>query len=99
MLAVFRKDLRIFLRDRSALAFALLMPIIVITVIAQGLFHADDGPNLLVPIVNDDGGPFASTFIKLLGEHAVVRVVSRAEPEHLVRDQACPGAANGSRAA
>ena len=87
MLAVFRKDLRIFLRDRNALVFSLLMPILVITVIAEGLFHDDDGPQLLVPVVNEDGGPVASTFIKLLGEHADVRPMSRAEAEHLVRDK------------
>jgi ABC-2 type transport system permease protein len=87
MLAVFRKDLRIFLRDRSALVFSLLMPILVITVIAEGLFHGDDGPQLLVPVVNQDGGPVASTFIKLLGEHADVRPMSRAEAERLVRDK------------
>jgi ABC-type transport system involved in cytochrome c biogenesis permease component len=44
MLAVFRKDLRIFLRDRSALVLSLLMPILVTTVIPEGLFDADDGP-------------------------------------------------------
>jgi ABC-2 type transport system permease protein len=87
MLAVFRKDLRLFLRDRSALLFSILMPIFVITVIAEGLFHGDDGPNLLVPIVNEDGGPVASTFQKLLAEHANVREVSRAEAERLVRDK------------
>ena len=79
MLAVFRKDLRIFLRDRSAFVFSLLMPILVISVIAEGLFHGDDGPQLLVPVVNQDGGPVASTFIKLLGEHADVRPMSREE--------------------
>ena len=86
MLAVFRKDLRVFLRDRSALVFSLLMPILVITVIAEGLFHGDGGPKLLVPVVNDDGGPVASTFVKLLSEHATVLQVDRAEAEHLVRD-------------
>jgi ABC-2 type transport system permease protein len=87
MLAVFRKDLRLFLRDRSALLFSLLMPILVITVIAEGLFHGDDGPNLLVPVVNEDGGPVAGTFTKLLSEHADVREVSREEAERLVRDK------------
>jgi linearmycin/streptolysin S transport system permease protein len=87
MLAVFRKDLRIFLRDRSAFVFSLLMPILVITVIAEGLFHGDDGPQLLVPVVNQDGGPVASTFITLLAKHADVRPMSRAEAEHLVRDK------------
>src|SRR5262249_23450567 len=85
MLAVFRKDLRLFLRDRSALLFSILMPIFVITVIAEGLFHGDDGPKLLVPIVNQDGGPVAGTFQKLLAEHADVREVSREEAERLVR--------------
>ena len=87
MLAVFRKDLRLFLRDRSALLFSLLMPILVITVIAEGLFHGDDGPKLLVPVVNEDGGPVAGTFTKLLSEHADVREVSREEAERLVRDK------------
>jgi ABC-2 type transport system permease protein len=86
MLAVFKKDLRLFLRDRSALLFSLLMPILVITVIAEALFHDDHGPRLLVPVVNEDGGPVANTFAKLLGEHADVRVVVRAEAERLVRD-------------
>jgi len=87
MLAVFRKDLRLFLRDRSALLFSILMPIFVITVIAEGLFHGDDGPKLLVPIVNQDGGPVAGTFRKLLAEHADAREVSREEAERLVRDK------------
>ena len=87
MLAVFRKDLRLFLRDRSALVFSLLMPIFVITVIAEGLFHGDGGPKLLIPVVNEDGGPVAGTFQKLLAEHADVREVGREEAERLVRDK------------
>jgi ABC-2 type transport system permease protein len=86
MLAVFRKDLRLFFRDRFALVFSLLMPIFVITVIAEALFHEDKGPRLLVPVVNEDGGPVAKTFVRVLGEHADVREVSRAEAERLVRD-------------
>src|SRR4029453_15127634 len=86
MLAVFRKDLRIFFRDRSALVFSLLMPILVITVIASGLFHGDDGPKLLVRAVKEARGPGAGTFLKPLGEHADVRPVTRAEAKHLVRD-------------
>jgi ABC-type Na+ efflux pump permease subunit len=89
MLSVFRKDVRIFLRDRSALLFSLLMPILVITVIAEGLFYddKDDSRRLLVPVVNDDRGPVATTFVKLLAERADVREVSRAEAETLVRDR------------
>src|SRR5262245_21552820 len=86
MLAVFRKDLRIFLRDRSALVFSLLMPILVITAIAAGLSHNESKTKRLVPIVNEDKGPVAATFIKLLGEHATVREVSREEAIRLVRD-------------
>jgi|RhiMethySRZTD1v2_1073278.scaffolds.fasta_scaffold33995_7 ABC-2 type transport system permease protein len=86
MLAVFRKDLRLFFRDRSALLLSLLMPILVVTVIAQALFHDDSGPKLLVPVVNEDRGPVATTFVKLLAEHANVREVTRAEAERLVRD-------------
>ncbi len=83
MLAVFRKDLRVFLRDRWALAFSVVMPILVITVIAQALLGRH-GPGLLVPVVDEDGGPVARTFTKLLGEHADVREVSRADAEQLV---------------
>lgn len=86
MLAVFRKDLRLFLRDRSALLFSVLMPILVITVIAGGILHGDDGPRIVVPVVDEDGGPVATTFAKLLADHAEVRKVSRAEAERLVRD-------------
>jgi hypothetical protein len=64
------------------------MPILVITVIAEGLFRGkNDGPRLLVPIVNEDKGPVASTFIKLLAEHAIVRETSWAEAVELVRDK------------
>ena len=89
MWSVFRKDLRIFLRDRSALLFSLLMPIVVITVIAQGLFWDDkaDSRRLVVPVVDEDKGPVASTFLKLLADHADVREVSRDEAEALVRDR------------
>jgi ABC-2 type transport system permease protein len=93
MLAAFRKDLRLFFRDRSALLLSLLMPIAVITIIAQALFNDDDGPKLLVPVVNEDGGPVANTFVKLLAEHANVREVSRPEAERLVRDANDAGAA------
>src|SRR5439155_27341713 len=86
MLAVFRKDLRIFVRDRWALVFAVLVPVLVVTSVAGALFKSDSGPRLLVPVVNEDGGPVASTFMKLLGEHADVREVSRADAERLVRD-------------
>jgi len=89
MWAVFRKDLRTFLRDRSALLFSLVMPILVVTIIAEGLFYddKDDSRRLTVPVVNEDGGPVATTFVKLLRERAEVPEVTRAEAETMVRDR------------
>lgn len=87
MFAIFKKDLRIFLRDRWAVLFSVLVPIVVVTIIAEALFHSDTGPRLQVPVVNEDQGPVASTFIKLLREHADVEEMSRAEAERLVRDE------------
>ena len=87
MIAVFLKDLRLILRDRWATIFAVLVPIAVITMIASALFHSDGGPKLLVPIVNEDQGPVANAFVKLLREHADVVEMSREEAEHVVRDQ------------
>ncbi len=87
MAAVFWKEIRLILRDRSAFVFSLVVPIAVTTIIAGALFHSDTGPRLVVPIVNDDGGPVAGTFVKLLGKHADVREVDRAEAERLVRDE------------
>jgi ABC-type multidrug transport system permease subunit len=93
MLAVLRKDLRIFLRDRWAIAFSVLMPILVVTVIAEALHERDGGPRIQLPVVDEDGGPVARTFVTLLGEHADVRQVARAEAERLVRDaNAAPAA-------
>ena len=87
MWAIFRKDLRVFFRDRTALVFSLLMPILVITVIASGLFHhQEDGMRLHVPVVDEDRGPVASTFKKLLNEHTEVVEVDRPEAERLVRE-------------
>jgi len=95
MWSVFRKDLRIFFRDRSALLMSLVMPIMVITVIAEGLVHddKDDGRRLMVPVVNEDAGPVAATFVKLLRERAEVPEVTRAEAEALVRDRHAAAAA------
>ena len=93
MRAVFWKEIRLILRDRTAFVFSLLVPIAVISLIAGALFHSETGPQLLVPVVNDDGGPVAGTFIKLLREHADAQEMSRADAERLVRDEnKAPGA-------
>lgn len=86
MLAVFLKDCLALRRDRGALFISLIVPVLMITIIAQALHH-DDDPRMRVPVVNEDQGPVASTFIKLLAEHADVDEVSREEAEVLVRDR------------
>lgn len=87
MVAVFLKDLRIILRDRWALLFFILVPIVVISIIALALFDSDEGPKLMVPVVNEDQGPVANAFIKLLSKHADVVEMSHDEAVRVVRDQ------------
>ncbi len=87
MVAVFLKDLRIILRDRWALLFFILVPIVVISIIASALFDSDEGPKLTIPIVNEDQGPVANAFIKLLDKHADPVEMTREQAEHMVRDQ------------
>jgi ABC-2 type transport system permease protein len=59
----------------------------VITIIAEALYSSGEGPRLLIPIVNEDQGPVANAFMKLLGKHADVVEMSRKEAEYVVRDQ------------
>ncbi len=86
MVAVFWKDLRLIVRDRVALIGAMVVPILVISLIAGALLDNGDRTRLLLPVVDEDEGPVATAFTKLLGEHAEVRTVSRSEAERLVRD-------------
>jgi ABC-2 type transport system permease protein len=86
MIAVFLKDLRLILRDRWLVLFSILVPIVVISIIASALFESEGGPKMTIPVVDDDRGPVATAFKKLLGEHAEVLDSSRSEAERLVRD-------------
>lgn len=86
MVAVFFKDLRLILRDRWLVLFSILVPILVITIIASALFESDGGPKMTVPIVDQDRGPVATAFKKLLAKHAEVIDMSRPEAERFVRD-------------
>jgi ABC-2 type transport system permease protein len=86
MIAIFWKDLRLILRDRWLVLFSILVPIIVISIIASALFESDDGPKMTIPIVDNDKGPVATAFRKLLAEHAEVVEMDRAQAEHFVRD-------------
>ena len=86
MVAAFLKDLLMIRRDRGGLFISLIVPVLMITIIAEALHH-DEDPKIRVPVVNEDQGPVAGTFLKLLAEHAEVVEMSRAEAEAQVRDQ------------
>jgi ABC-2 type transport system permease protein len=80
---VLMKDLRLIARDRSALAFVLLLPLVIITVVAET--QSDEGGNtILFPVVNEDQGPVASALIKVFREHLDVTEVDRPTAERLV---------------
>jgi ABC-type multidrug transport system permease subunit len=87
VLAVFLKDLLMLRRDRGALFISLIVPVLMITIIAEALHRNDDDIKMRVPVVNEDQGPVAGTFIKLLAEHADVVEMSRSEAEVMVRDE------------
>ena len=77
------KDLRLIVRDRSALASLLIVPLIIILVVAET--QSGEGTNSIIfPIVNDDQGPVANVLIKTFKKHLSVREVDRATAERLV---------------
>jgi ABC-2 type transport system permease protein len=83
LLAIALKDLRLIVRDRVALLFTVLVPIVVITIVAETLGgHA--GGSILLPVVNDDGGPVAEVLTETLRKHVEVMEVDRARAEALV---------------
>ena len=83
VLAIALKDLRLIGRDRAALLFTILVPIIVITIVAETLGgHA--GGSILLPVVDDDQGPVAEVLTETLRKHVEVMEVDRARAEALV---------------
>ena len=64
ILAVMLKDLRLVARDRSAFAFLLAVPIVVILVVA-GSTSGDGTGSIVFPVVNEDQGPVANALIKV----------------------------------
>jgi ABC-type multidrug transport system permease subunit len=86
MRAIFLKDLRLLLRDPTALLLSLVAPLVMITVITLARARSADPPHPLIPVVDLDEGPVARTFIELLGRNAAVTEMARGEAEHLVRD-------------
>jgi len=83
ILAIMLKDLRLVTRDRSALAFLLVVPIVVILVVAET--RSGDGTRSIVfPVVNEDQGPVANALINVFSEHLHVRQVDLATAQELV---------------
>ncbi len=86
------KDLRLILRDRAALLFLMLVPIVVVTVIAEALAGSDVG-TLVLPVVNEDQGPVAEVLLESLESRADVVEVDRKEAMQLVvGDKIAPAA-------
>ena len=83
LLAIALKDLRLISRDRAAVLFTILVPIVVITIVAETLGgHA--GGSILLPVVNEDQGPVAEVLTETLRKHVDVIEVDRARAEALV---------------
>jgi ABC-2 type transport system permease protein len=80
---IMTKDLRLIVRDRSALAFLLIVPIVVILVVA--VTQSGEGTkSILFPVVNEDQGPVANVLIKAFRKHLDVQEVSEAQARRLV---------------
>jgi ABC-2 type transport system permease protein len=80
---VMLKDLRLIARDRSALVFMLVVPIVVILVVAEAQSGAGTR-SIVFPVVNEDQGPVANALIKVFRKHLDVREMSRPAAERLV---------------
>ncbi len=83
LLRIMLKDLRLIGRDRSALLFLLLVPMVIILVVAETQ-SGEGTQSILFPIVNEDQGPVANALVKVFKEHLNVVVTDRATAERLV---------------
>jgi ABC-type multidrug transport system permease subunit len=92
---IIAKELRLLLRDRTALMFLTLAPIVVMTVSGfslASLYGADPAGQTAydLPIVDEDGGELARQIEeRLRGDEGVMlrRVASREEAQRLVHDK------------
>jgi ABC-2 type transport system permease protein len=92
LLTITLKDLRLVARDRAALLFMVLVPIVVVTIVAVTLGGGDAG-RIRLPVVNDDQGPVAQALIEALAKHVEVIEVEREEAERMVGEENRAGAA------
>jgi ABC-type multidrug transport system permease subunit len=82
-LAVVFKDLRLIVRDRSAFAFMLAVPIVVLLVLAET--QSDNGTkSIIFPVVNEDQGPIANQLLQVFRKYLEVRIVTRPTAQRLV---------------
>ncbi|HZR82967.1 MAG TPA: ABC transporter permease [Candidatus Binatia bacterium] len=93
MLAVFENEMRLLGRDRLAVVWMLLGPVIVITLVVAARYEITSAPLPLLPVVNEDQGPVARAFVKLLSQRARVVEIDLPEAERMVRDEGRAGAA------
>lgn len=77
------KDLRLIARDRAALLFNAVVPIVVITIVAATLGGSGSG-TVLLPVVDDDEGPVAEVLVEALREHVQVLEVDAERARVLV---------------
>ena len=87
MFGIFLKDIKLITRDRTALLAAMIVPILLISLVAGALFDSGDRARFRLPVVDEDQGPVATVFRKLLEERADVELMTREEAESLVRDE------------
>jgi ABC-2 type transport system permease protein len=87
VITVFANELRLLGRDRAAIVWLLIGPILVISLITAARYQSGEGPSFLLPIVDEDQGPVSRTFVKLLRARVDAVEMSRAAAEALVRDQ------------
>jgi ABC-2 type transport system permease protein len=86
-LSVLLKDLLLIGRDRTAVLGLLVVPIVVIVFVAEGQTKRRNAQQIVLPVVDEDQGPVSNAFAHVLRQHADVRLVTRDEGEHMVRDE------------
>lgn len=98
--ALVGKDLRLLVRDRAALLFLLLAPVVVISVAGFSLstFYGTRGPTeaeFLLPVADQDGGEVARSMMEWLEKEPGLRLgrVSEEEARRLVAEKGLAGAA------
>jgi ABC-2 type transport system permease protein len=94
-IALISKDLRLLIRDRTALLLLLLAPLVVITAAGLSLSTLYRTVQLTLPVVNEDDGVLASRLVEALrlAEELEVRLVDQDEALRLVSATPIAGAA------